>query len=497
MFHRSSGVLAHVTSLPSPHGVGTMGKTAYEFVDFLAAAHQTYWQVLPLGHTGFGDSPYQCFSAAAGNPYLIDLDLLVEDGLLTEAEVKAGDFEASPDTADFEQLADTRWPLFRKAYSRVDDAMRKKIVAFTEENAEWLPDYALFMALKEEKYHDMPVYMWPEKAVRDRKPEALKKVTEELRDEIDFRIFLQYIFFTQWTALREYANEHGIQIIGDIPIYVSADSVDVWTHPKLFKLKTDLSPKLVAGVPPDYYSSTGQLWGNPVYDWDAHRAEGFAWWIWRMKSNMALFDVIRLDHFRGFAAYWEVRATEETAIKGHWRKGPGMELFHAMEKALGTLPLIAEDLGEMTDEVRELLAESGFPGMKVLIFGFTPDCDNEHLPHNFVPNSIVYTSTHDSQTVCEQIMDICTEPEKQFAYRYLRTSHREAMGWSAIKSVWASPARITMTTLQDLLSLGADSRMNTPATIGGKNWRWRVRKEALNPTVSAMLGEITKTYMRG
>ena len=303
----------------------------------------------------------------------------------------------------------------------------------------------------------MPVYLWPEKAVRDRKPEALKKVTEELRDEIDFRIFLQYIFFTQWTALREYANEHGIQIIGDIPIYVSADSVDVWTHPKLFKLKTDLSPKLVAGVPPDYYSATGQLWGNPVYDWDAHRAEGFAWWIWRMKSNMALFDVIRLDHFRGFAAYWEVRATEETAIKGHWHKGPGMELFHAMEKALGTLPLIAEDLGEMTNEVRELLAESGFPGMKVLIFGFTPDCDNEHLPHNFVPNSIVYTSTHDSQTVCEQIMDICTEPEKQFAYRYLRTSHSEAMGWSAIKSVWASPARITMTTLQDLLSLGADS----------------------------------------
>ena len=342
----------------------------------------------------------------------------------------------------------------------------------------------------------MPVYMWPDKAVRDRKPAALAKVTEELRDEIDFRIFLQYIFFQQWKALRAYASKKGIQIIGDIPIYVSADSSDVWTHPKLFKLKADRSPKLVAGVPPDYYSATGQLWGNPVYDWDAHRAENYAWWIWRMKSNMALFDVVRLDHFRGFAAYWEVKATEETAIKGHWRKGPGMELFRAIEDALGPVKLIAEDLGVQTDEVRELLAESGFPGMKVLIFGFTPDEDNEHLPHNYVPNSIVYTSTHDSQTVCEQIMDICTEPEKQFAYRYLRTSHSEAMGWSAIKSVWASPARITMTTLQDLLSLGADARMNTPATIGGKNWRWRVRKEALNPTVSAMLGEITKTYMR-
>ena len=468
MFKRSSGVLAHVTSLPSPHGVGTMGKTARDFVDFLAAAHQTYWQVLPLGHTGFGDSPYQCFSAAAGNPYLIDMDLLVEDGLLTADEVRQGDFDASPDTADFEQLADTRWPLFRKAYSRMTPEMREEIAAFTEKNSEWLPDYALFMALKEEKYHHMPVYMWPDKDVRDRKPAALEKVTAELRDEVDFRIFLQYIFFKQWTALREYANEKGIQIIGDIPIYVSADSSDVWTHPKLFKLKPDRSPKLVAGVPPDYYSATGQLWGNPVYNWAAHKAENYAWWIWRMKSNMALFDVVRLDHFRGFAAYWEVGADEETAINGKWRKGPGMELFNAIEKALGPVPLIAEDLGVQTDEVKELLEESGFPGMRVLIFGFTPDYDNEHLPHNYKPNSIVYTSTHDSQTVCEQIMDICSEPEKQFAYRYLRTSHAEAMGWSAIKCVWASSANIAMTTLQDLLSLGADSRMNTPATIGGK-----------------------------
>ena len=320
---------------------------------------------------------------------------------------------------------------------------------------------------------------------------------EELRDEIDFRIFLQYVFFQQWDALHAYANEKGIQIIGDIPIYVSADSSDVWTHPTLFKLKADRSPKLVAGVPPDYYSATGQLWGNPVYDWDVHRAENYAWWVWRMKSNMALFDVVRLDHFRGFAAYWEVKAGSENAIKGHWRKGPGMELLRAIEQALGPVRLIAEDLGVQTDEVRELLTESGLPGMKVLIFGFTPDEDNEHLPHNFVPNSIVYTSTHDSQTVCEQIMDICTEPEKQFAYRYLRTSHSEAMGWSAIKSVWASPARIAMTPLQDLLSLGADAHMNTPGTIGGKNWRWRVRREALNPTVSSLLAEITQTYMRG
>ena len=406
------------------------------------------------------------------------MDLLVEYGLLTVDEVRSGDFNASPDVADFEQLADTRWPLFRKAYSRVTPEMKAAIADFTEENREWLPDYALFMALKEEKYHHAPVYMWPEKDVRDRRPEALARVTEELRGEIDFRIFLQYIFFKQWNALRAHAKEKGIQIIGDIPIYVSADSSDVWTHP-------------------DYYSATGQLWGNPVYNWAAHKKTGYAWWIWRMKSNMALFDVVRLDHFRGFAAYWEVDAAEDTAVNGKWRKGPGMELFRAIEKALGPIPLIAEDLGVQTDEVRELLSASGFPGMRVLIFGFTPDYDNEHLPHNYLPNSIVYTSTHDSQTVCEQIMDICSEPEKQFAYRYLRTSHAEAMGWSAIKCVWASPAHIAMTTLQDLLSLGADARMNTPATIGGKNWRWRVRAEALNPTVAALLGDITKTYMRG
>lgn len=497
MFERTSGVLAHVTSLPSPHGVGTMGQAAYDFIDFLAAAKQTYWQVLPLGHTGFGDSPYQCFSAAAGNPYLIDLDLLCEDGLLTRDEIAQASVTASPDTADFEQLADTRWPLFRKAFSRVTDGMREKIAAFVQENADWLPDYALFMALKEEKYHDAPVYLWPDKAVRDRKPDALAAETAALRDEIDFRIFLQYTFFTQWAALRAYAKEKGIQIIGDIPIYVSADSVDVWTHPALFKLKPDLSPKQVAGVPPDYYSVTGQLWGNPVYDWSAHRKDGFAWWIWRMQTNLELFDVIRLDHFRGFAAFWEVPAGEPTAENGVWRKGPGMELLRAIEAACGTGKLIAEDLGVMTDEVRTLLHESGYPGMKVLIFGFTPDEDNEHLPHNYVQNAIVYTSTHDSQTVCEQIMDICNEREKQFAYRYLRTSHSEAMGWSAIKAVWASPARIAMTTLQDLLSLGADARMNTPATIGGKNWRWRVRKEALNDTVAALLGEITTTYKRG
>ena len=489
MFKRSSGVLAHVTSLPSPHGVGTMGKTARDFVDFLAAAHQTYWQVLPLGHTGFGDSPYQCFSAAAGNPYLIDMDLLVEDGLLTADEVRQGDFNASPDTADFEQLADTRWPLFRKAYSR----MTEEIAAFTEKNSEWLPDYALFMALKEEKYHHMPVYMWPDKDVRDRKPAALEKVTAELRDEVDFRIFLQYIFFKQWTALREYANEKGIQIIGDIPIYVSADSSDVWTHPKLFKLKPDRSPKLVAGVPPDYYSATGQLWGNPVYNWAAHKAENYAWWIWRMKSNMALFDVVRLDHFRGFAAYWEVGADEETAINGKWRKGPGMELFNAIEKALGPVPLIAEDLGVIDDDVRRLVARSGCPGMRVLLFGFDPGGTSEHRPDRVRAHSVCYVGTHDNAPAAAWAA--LGGADADYAMRCLGVYDVARLPEALLRAGMGSRAELFVAQMQDVLGLGAESRMNTPGTAGG-NWVWRLLPGQADAQTAARLLARTQAACR-
>ena len=493
--NRKCGVLLPISSLPSKYGIGCFDKKAYEFVDALKEAGQSYWQILPLGPTSYGDSPYQSFSTFAGNPYFISLEELIKEGVLTKKECDSVDFGEDTTSVDYAKLYEGRMQLLRKAYERSNIYMDPEFRRFQEEEAWWLKDYALFMAVKK-RFGGIPWSEWAED-IRLRWQNALDYYREEMYFEIEFQEYMQFKFRQQWMALKSYANEKGIQIIGDIPIYVSADSSDVWTHPKLFKLKPDRSPKLVAGVPPDYYSATGQLWGNPVYNWTAHKAENYAWWIWRMKSNMALFDVVRLDHFRGFAAYWEVGADEETAINGKWRKGPGMELFNAIEKALGPVPLIAEDLGVQTDEVKELLEESGFPGMRVLIFGFTPDYDNEHLPHNYKPNSIVYTSTHDSQTVCEQIMDICSEPEKQFAYRYLRTSHAEAMGWSAIKCVWASSANIAMTTLQDLLSLGADSRMNTPATIGGKNWRWRVRAEALNPTVSSMLGEITKTYMRG
>ena len=492
---RASGILMPISSLPSPYGIGTMGQQARQFVDFLSQAGQAYWQILPICPTSYGDSPYQSFSTYAGNPYFIDLDTLAAQGLLKPKEYKHIDWQCTPEQINYGALYEKRYAVLRTACERLLASPPADYRDFVRKNRFWLPDYALFMALKDA--HGGACWQEWEHPLRQREPDALKAARRTYAKDIAFWQAVQYLFYTQWQALKAYANDKHIQIIGDLPIYIALDSVDVWSSPQDFQLDADLNPTEVAGCPPDYFSADGQLWGNPVYNWTAHKAENYAWWIWRMKSNMALFDVVRLDHFRGFAAYWEVGADEETAINGKWRKGPGMELFNAIEKALGPVPLIAEDLGVQTDEVKKLLEESGFPGMRVLIFGFTPDYDNEHLPHNYKPNSIVYTSTHDSQTVCEQIMDICSEPEKQFAYRYLRTSHAEAMGWSAIKCVWASSANIAMTTLQDLLSLGADSRMNTPATIGGKNWRWRVRAEALNPTVSSMLGEITKTYMRG
>lgn len=498
MFERSSGVLMHITSLPSPHGIGSLGKEAYHFIDFLESAGQRYWQVLPLGHIGFGESPYQCFSAAAGNPYLIDLDMLQEDGLLTCAEIASADAamspQGSPDRVDFESLAKTRWPLLRQAFARRSIVEQKQLDIFSSQMADWLPDYALFMALKDH-FGGRAVWDWEDPAVIAREPAALETYRTLLAEDIAFYSFLQYVFYTQWDALRRYANKNGVQIIGDIPIYVSPDSCDVWAHPELFQLDPDLQPRMVAGVPPDYYSETGQLWGNPVYDWKQHEKNGYAWWIWRVKSNMALFDVVRLDHFRGFESYWEVPAGEQTAVNGAWKKGPGMKLFRAVTAALGEVPIIAEDLGVQTDAVRALLHASGYPGMRVLIFGFDAVNDNDHLPHNYEVNSIVYTSTHDSQSVCEQIMDICNDAEKQFAYRYLRSSPSEALGWSAIKSVFASSARIAMTTMQDILSLGADARMNVPATVGG-NWRWRVRTDAINPNVAAILKDITATYKR-
>lgn len=484
----------HITSLPSPYGIGSLGKEAYHFVDFLKRAHQSYWQVLPLGPTGFGDSPYQCFSAAAGNPYLIDLDMLAEEGLLTKEDLKGADCGKNPDKVDYEAIAQTRFQVLRKAFQAASSALLGKVWSFRLENQDWIEDYALFRALKDD-YKGAPVWLWPDKKVQARDKEALRLAANRLKKDVDFYIFMQYLFFTQWKALRAYANKNGVQIIGDIPIYVSPDSCEVWAKPWLFKLNGDLSARGVAGVPPDYYSATGQLWGNPVYDWKVHEKEGFRWWIWRIARNRHLFDVIRIDHFRGFHNFWEIPSGEENAVNGKWQLGPDMKLFRAVRDALGDIPIIAEDLGNIDDGVRRFLEESGYPGMRVLIFGFDAFGDNEHLPHNYLKNSVAYTSTHDSDTLCQQVLDKCNDDERFFAYQYLRSVPGEPLGWSAIKSVWASPANLAMTTMQDLLSLGADARMNTPATLGG-NWSWRVRREAINNELADVLSGITQTFKR-
>lgn len=496
-FDRASGVLMHITSLPSPHGIGTLGQAAFDFVDFLRDAGQRYWQVLPLGHTGFGDSPYQCYSAAAGNPLLIDLDKLVTDGMLTLDEVRAADQDWNPDKVDYIQLTEVRYPLLRRAYTRAKEMpyIMSAVQAFRTHAADWVEDYALFMALKEERFDGAPLWEWEDTDLLHRDAKALAAAQQELKEEIDFRVFLQAIFFAQWGTLRAYAAKAGVRIIGDIPIYVSPDSSDVWQHPTLFKVDADCKPQKVAGVPPDYYSATGQLWGNPVYAWKEHEKNEYAWWIWRLRQNADLFDVIRIDHFRGFESFWEVDAGEETAIHGAWRKGPGIKLFRALEKAVPELPIIAEDLGVMTDKVKALLHSTGFPGMRVMIFGFNRFDDNDHLPHNYPVNSIVYTSTHDSQSICEQILDLCEPDDAAFAKEYIRWDSREPLAWSAIRTLFASPASIAMTTMQDLLNLGADARMNVPATVGG-NWAWRVRKEGINADVAAFLRCVTDVNRR-
>lgn len=487
MFKRSSGVVLHISSLPSPYGIGSMGREAYRFVDFLRDGGQTYWQVLPLGQTGFGDSPYQCFSAAAGNPYFIDLDELKDMGLLTQDELREADCGHNPDRVDFEKLSQTRFKVLRKAFDRAkdDNILQGKIMGFRLSNKDWVEDYAMFMTFKLH-FDQKALWDWDDEKVKSRDSETLRQYCFEHKDTIDFYVFMQYLFFDQWKRLREYANEQGIQIIGDIPIYVSPDSCDVWAHPQMFRVDGELKPCGVAGVPPDYYSPTGQLWGNPVYDWDYIEKDNYKWWIWRVQRNLELFDVTRLDHFRGFYDYWEVEAGEETALNGKWMTGPRMKLFDAIHNSLGDVPFIAEDLGDIDDDVRAFVEESGYPGMHVMIFGLRAYEDNDHLPHNWIKNSVGYTSTHDSETICEQILDHCSEDDRKFSYSYLRTSHNEPMGWSAIRTAFLSPAIIAMTTMQDVLSLGADARMNTPSTLGG-NWSWRVRAEAINADVAAFL----------
>ena len=493
-FPRCGGILLHPTSLPGRYGIGDLGHEAYAFADFLHETGQGIWQVLPLGPTGYGDSPYQCFSAFAGNPLLISPDLLVEDGCLLPADVaEVPDLPA--DAVDYGPLIEYKTPLLRLAFERWQSAGNGRggdeFAAFCSIKRSWLDDYALFMALKD--VHQGAMWSTWEKDIAMRQPAATAYWTQELAQHIILHKFLQYQFYKQWAALRRYCAERGIRIVGDIPIFVARDSADVWSHPDLYYLDEDGNPTVVAGVPPDYFSETGQLWGNPLYRWDRMARSGYGWWIERFRASLDLVDVIRVDHFRGFDAYWEVPATEKTAVKGRWAPGPGADLFVAVEEALGQLPIIAEDLGLITPPVVELRDRFEFPGMRIFQFGFGSDAKNPFLPHNYVPNCVVYTGTHDNDTTLGWF-NTAPETEQKAALAYFGTDGRD-LPWDFIRWLLASVADTAVMPLQEVLGLGTEARMNYPSRLGG-NWSWRFRSDALTPAIRTRLRRLTEVYGR-
>jgi 4-alpha-glucanotransferase len=493
-FPRRSGILLHPTSLPGPHGIGDLGEQAYRFVDFLAAAGQTYWQVLPLGPTGWGDSPYASFSAFAGNTLLISPEKLIEDGLLPAAWGAAE--VHSLDGVDYGAVYESKNAMLRAAFQELagaDDGMVRDFDGFAEENSAWLDDYALYRAVKASQ-GQKPWYEWSE-ALKTRDPAALGGVSATLRAEIRAEKFYQFAFFRQWSGLKAYANANGVKIAGDVPIFVALDSCDVWCNQDQFKLNADGSPKVVSGVPPDYFSKTGQLWGNPIYDWDAMRARGFSWWIERIRHTLTMVDVARIDHFRGFAAAWEVPGGDSTAENGEWVDAPGRELFEALRHRLGDLPVWIEDLGFMTPDADALRDDFEFPGMRILQFAFGGDAQDLALPHNYVPHSVAYTGTHDNDTVLGWWNSLDPESHaRQYCLKYLDTDG-DQIHWAMIRAAWASVADSAVVPLQDILGLAGEARMNLPATTSG-NWQWRFREGDLNDAIADRLRDLTETYGR-
>jgi 4-alpha-glucanotransferase len=496
-FARSSGILLHPTSLPSPWGIGDLGPAAYQFVDFLAAAGQSLWQVLPLGPTGYGDSPYQCFSAIAGNPLLVSLDQLVQRGLLSYDEVveAASHYNLAGDRVHYGEVQAFKLPLLRRSYERMREGVAPEVSAafaeFRQANSAWLDDYALFMALKEA--HGGQAWSSWEPALRARRPPALAQARHEHAETIEVQQFLQFLFFQQWLPLKAYANERHIQIIGDAPIFVAYDSADAWASPELFFLDSESKPTVVAGVPPDYFSETGQLWGNPLYRWERMASDGYAWWVARLRAAFTQVDILRLDHFRGFAAYWEVPADEETAINGRWVKGPGAALFSRLEQEFGPLPIIAEDLGLITPDVIVLRNQFALPGMIVLQFAFGGDAENLYLPHNHGRNCVVYSGTHDNNTSLGWFQGL-SEREREHVRAYLGRDGND-IAWDLIRSAMMSVADLAVVPLQDVLRLGNDARMNTPGHPAG-NWGWRFHPAALNDGLALGLHFFTSLYNR-
>ncbi len=489
---RASGILLPISSIPSAYGIGTFSKEAYEFVDFLKRSGQTYWQILPLGPTGYGDSPYQSFSTFAGNPYYIDLEELIEKGLLTREQCDACDWGGNEAYVDYEKVYLSRFKILKKAFEKSKIENDSAFQTFVKENAFWLADYALYMAVKD--YFEGKSWSQWDDDIRLREPAAIDKYKKQLKEEILFYEFQQYLFADQWMRLKKYANENGVKIIGDIPIYVAFDSADAWANPDLFQFDQNCMPTGVAGCPPDSFSATGQLWGNPLYRWDYHKETGYAWWMQRISYCYKLYDVVRIDHFRGFDEYYSIPFGDETAEFGKWEKGPGYDLFKVMKEKIGNKPVIAEDLGFLTPSVIKLVKKTGYPGMKILQFAFDSREESDYLPHNYMANSVVYTGTHDNDTLMGWYEKV-NRHDRSFARKYLNIKGSKDIAWSFIRAAVASVSDTAIIPMQDYLGLGSEARINIPSTLGN-NWKWRMVKGQTDQELAEKIYKMCKLYGR-
>ncbi len=491
---RKCGILLPIASLPSEYGIGCFSKEAYEFIDQLKKAGQHYWQILPLGPTGYGDSPYQSFSTFAGNPYFIDLEQLIEAGLLEKSDCNSVNFGEDERYIDYGTIYDERFKVLKKAFDKFNVKSNNEFQNYCKKENAWLHDYALYMAIKN-SLGGVSFIEWDEK-IRFRDKEIIKKYEVELKDEIDFYKFMQFEFSMQWKKLKKYANKKGIKIIGDIPIYVAFDSADTWANPELFQFTKEGLPKGVAGCPPDAFSETGQLWGNPLYDWKHHKKTGYEWWIKRITHCYELYDVVRIDHFRGFDEYYSIPYGDETAENGKWKKGPGLGIFKAINKALGEKEIIAEDLGFLTDTVIKLVEDTGYPGMKILQFAFDSREESDYLPHNYDKNCVVYTGTHDNDTVVSWFEELA-EDDKKLALDYLGVEELKGSDvfWAFIRMAMGSTAQTCIIPLQDYLGLDGNARINLPSTVG-KNWKWRLKKGEISKSLLKEIKRISVLYGR-
>ncbi len=491
MKERSSGILMHISSLPGKYGIGDFGAEAYRFIDFLKKSKVKYWQVLPLGITGFADSPYQCFSSYGGNPYFIDLDEFIKEGYLDKQLVKEYDLGKDPERVDYGLLYENKYHILRLAYKNSFHKIKDQLKDFHKENKDWLGGLALFMSLKN-KFKNLSWQDWPSE-YKDCTSPMVRDFQKENKEEIYFWVFTQYYFFKQWKNLKQYANHKGIRIIGDLPLYVSEDSSDIWENPYLFKVDNDLSLTRRAGVPPDYFSPSGQLWGNPIYDWEEMDKESYKWWIDRIKYNLDLFDVLRLDHFRGFSSYWEIDAQADKAIDGQWQKGPGIKLFKKLKEEVDRPNIIVEDLGTYSPDVENLVKSTGFPNMKVLQFAFNPHEESTHLPHRIGENTLAYTGTHDNPTSMTWLKSLSSD-EFNYLSKYLKLNNEEGLNWGFIRGAWASNAYLAIAPIQDFLGL-EDARMNTPGSPRN-NWTWRVNEDDLKEELARKIRSLTELYGR-